>query len=77
MSQANPATWGQRPTAKKPAEADAAALDNFVSGGKGTTARLNAEIDAALRSRFKAKCAAQNRKIQHVLTELIEGWMNK
>ncbi len=77
MSQAN-ANWGQRPTTKKATEGTPLAeIDKLVSGGKGTTARLNAEIDADLRARFKAKCAMEKREIKDVLTELIEGWINK
>jgi len=79
MSQAETATWGKRPTTKKeePKPVDTAALDKFVNGdgAKGKTARLNAEIDADLRARFKARCALQKREIQDVITELIEGWM--
>jgi hypothetical protein len=78
MSQSNPAAWGQRPTTKKvPEGANLAEIDKLVKGGQGTTARLNAEIDADLRARFKAKCAMEKREIKDVLTELIEGWMNK
>ena len=77
MSQAN-ANWGQRPTTKKAVEAaPMAEIDKLVSGGKGSTARLNAEIDADLRARFKAKCAMEKREIKDVLTELIQGWMSK
>jgi hypothetical protein len=77
MSQVN-ANWGQRPTTKKAAEGGAITeIDKLVTGGKGTTARLNAEIDGELRARFKAKCAMEKREIKDVLTELIQGWMNK
>lgn len=69
--------WGQRPTTAKKPGAAVADLDKFVNGGKGNTARLNAEIDADLRARFKAKCAIEKREIKDVLTELIEGWMNR
>jgi hypothetical protein len=79
MSQAEAATWGKRPTAKKdaPKPVDAAALDKFVNGAKGKTARLNAEIDADLRARFKARCALEKREIRDVISELIEGWMKE
>ena len=79
MSQAETATWGKRPTTKKeePKPVDTAALDKFVNGdgAKGKTARLNAEIDADLRARFKSRCALQKREIKDVLAELIEAWM--
>lgn len=77
MSQAETASWGKRPTTKKdePKPVDTAALDKFVNGAKRKSVRLNADIDADLRARFKAKCAMENREMQDVLTELIEAWM--
>jgi hypothetical protein len=82
MSQAETApAWGKRPTTKKeePKPVDKAALEKFVngSGPKGKTARLNAEIDADLRARFKSRCALQKREIKDVLAELIEAWMRE
>jgi hypothetical protein len=75
VSQANSVAWSKRPSAKSATKAaDAAELDKFVNGRAGKTARLNAEIDAELRARFKAKCAMKKREIKDVLTELIEGW---
>lgn len=76
MSQAN--TWAQRPTAKKPTAGDAADLDKFVNGSKGTiTKRLNVEIPAELRTRVKTKCASEGREIRDVVTELLQAWVNK
>jgi hypothetical protein len=67
------ASWGQRPSTKKPPAAPAPAdLDKFVSGGKGQTKRLNVEIPAALHARVKAGCAMQGREIRDVVTELLE-----
>lgn len=69
------ASWGQRPSSKKPSAAAApspAALDQFVTGGKGQTKRLNVEIPAALHARVKAGCAMQGREIRDVVTELLE-----
>ncbi len=69
-------SWGQRPTAKNATSPTMADLDKLVSGSKATV-RLNAEIDADLRARFKAKCAMEKREIKEVLTDLIEAWMIK
>ena len=40
------ANWGQRPTTAKKATTAADELDNFVSGRKRKTKRLNVEIPA-------------------------------
>lgn len=61
--------WGKKPAAKAPD------LDKFVSGagaGKGETARLNANIPAALHKRVKAQCALDGLDMTKVLIELLE-----
>lgn len=66
------ASWGQRPSTKKAVAAPAASdLDNFVSGGKARTKRLNVEIPATLHARLKARCALDGREIRDVVTELL------
>jgi ParG len=79
MPQAEAAAWAKRPSAakKEPGRTDTAALDKFVNGGRGKGVRLNAEIDADLRAKLKAKCALEKREIRDVLTELIEAWVKK
>ena len=66
------ANWGQRPTTAKKATPAADELDNFVSGRKPKTKRLNVEIPAALHTHLKAKCALEGREIRDVVIELLE-----
>lgn len=72
MSQQTANSWGTRPSKKKGDAPSVAALDQFVSGGKEETARLNVEIPKALRARVKARCAMEGREIKDVVTELLE-----
>jgi hypothetical protein len=69
MSQQPANSWGRRPSSNK--TLTAADLDNFVSGLKEETVRLNVEIPKALRARVKAGCAMEGREIKDVVIELL------
>ena len=66
------ANWDQRPTTAKKETPAATELDNFVSGRKRKTKRLNVEISVALHTHLKAKCALEGREIRDVDIELLE-----
>ncbi len=76
MQQSKP-DWGKRPISAKPTEAPKPdQIDKLVRGGKGgPKRRLNAQIDADLHARVKAKCALANKEIKDIVSELLEAWV--